>query len=156
MTVYHAPLPLTHWGRVTHVCASNLTIIGLSPGRGKALSKPMLNIVDWTLKNKLKRNFHLNSKFFIQEKHLNVSSGKWRPFCLGLNVLKNYIMINPSSDSHWSWGSKTYAGTMMTAILDTFPQIFFVFFRMCRYFRRSKWFCKGAFKFSGNIAIFQW
>ena len=32
---------MTHWGRVTHICVSNLTIIGsdndLSPGRGQAI-----------------------------------------------------------------------------------------------------------------------
>ena len=32
---------LTHWGRVTHICLSNLTIIGsengLSPGRRQAI-----------------------------------------------------------------------------------------------------------------------
>ena len=32
---------LTHWGRVTHICVSNLTIIGsdngLSPGRRQAI-----------------------------------------------------------------------------------------------------------------------
>ena len=35
------PAPLTHWGRVMHICVSNLTIIGpdngLSPGRRQAI-----------------------------------------------------------------------------------------------------------------------
>ena len=34
--------PLTHWGRVTHICVGNLTIIGsdngLSPGRRQAIN----------------------------------------------------------------------------------------------------------------------
>ena len=36
-----APTKLTHWGRVTHICFSNLTTIGsdkgLSPGRGQVI-----------------------------------------------------------------------------------------------------------------------
>ena len=54
--------PLTHWGRVTHICVSKLTVIGsndgLSPGRRKPLSEPMLigplgtnfsEILNWNL-----------------------------------------------------------------------------------------------------------
>ena len=37
----HRPFCLTYWGRVTHICVSNLTIIGsdngLSPGRRQAI-----------------------------------------------------------------------------------------------------------------------
>ena len=57
---------LTHWGRVTHICVSKLTIIGsdngLSPGRRQAI---ILNqcwyIVNWVLRNKLQWNFNRNS-----------------------------------------------------------------------------------------------
>ena len=38
---YFSMLGLTHWGRVTHICVSNLAIIGsdngLSPGRRQAI-----------------------------------------------------------------------------------------------------------------------
>ena len=38
---------LTHWGQVTHICVSKLTIIGsdngFSPGRRQAI----INIVNW-------------------------------------------------------------------------------------------------------------
>ena len=48
--VEHCCIPqcvaLTHWGRVTHICVGNLTIIGsdngLSPVGAKPLSEPML------------------------------------------------------------------------------------------------------------------
>ena len=86
---------LTHWGRVTHICVSKLPIIGLdnglSPGRRQAII--------WTndgllLIGPLETNF---SEILIEihtlsfkEMHLKMSSGKWRPFCLGLNVLKNW------------------------------------------------------------------
>ena len=51
-------LPLTHWGRVRHICVSKLTIIGpdkdLSPGRRQAI---IWTIVNSDLRNKLQLNF---------------------------------------------------------------------------------------------------
>ena len=71
---YHpcVPLPLTHWGRVTHICVSKLTIIasdnGLSPGRRQAIIWTSAGILlIWTLRNKLQWNFNHNSNIFIQE-----------------------------------------------------------------------------------------
>ena len=84
---------LTHWGRATHICVSKLTIIGsdngLSPGRHQAniwINDGVLLI--WPL---LGTNFsEIFSKihsFPFKKMHLKTSSAKWRPFCLGLNVL---------------------------------------------------------------------
>ena len=84
---------LTHWGRATHICASKLTIIasdnGLSPGRSQAIIWNNAGIVSIGL---LGTNF---SEIFIEiltfsfkKMRLKVSSAKWRPFCLGLNVLR--------------------------------------------------------------------
>ena len=83
---------LTHWGRVTHICVSTLTIIGsdtgLSPGRRQAII--------WTndgllLIGPLGTNFSEISieilTFSFRKMRLKVSSAKWRSFCLGLNVL---------------------------------------------------------------------
>ena len=83
---------LIHWGRVTHICVSKLTIIGsdngLSPGRRQAII--------WTndgmlLIRTLGTNFiEFLSKiraFSLKKPYLKLSSGKWRPFCLGLSVL---------------------------------------------------------------------
>ena len=83
---------LTHWGRVTHICVSKLTSIGsdngLSPGRRQAII--------WTnawilLIGPLGTNFsEILIKiltFSFMKMRLKVSSAKWRPFCLGLNVL---------------------------------------------------------------------
>ena len=63
---------LTHWGRVTHICVGNLTIIGsddgLSPGRRQAITWiNYWNIVNWTLRNKLQWKFNQNSNIFIHE-----------------------------------------------------------------------------------------
>ena len=83
---------LTHWGRVTHICVSKLTIIGSDNG----LSPVRLQAIIWTnagilLFEPLGTNFNDTSieihTFSFKKIHLKLSSGKWRPFCLGLNVL---------------------------------------------------------------------
>ena len=64
----HFCVVLTHWGRVTHICVSKLTIIGsdngLSPDH---YLKQCWNIVSWTHRNKLQWNFDWNLYIFIQE-----------------------------------------------------------------------------------------
>ena len=83
---------LTHWGRATHICVSKLTIIGsdngLSPGRRQAIIWTNAGIL---LIEALGTNFseiligiHI---FSFKKMRLKMSSAKWRPFCLGLNVL---------------------------------------------------------------------
>ena len=84
--------PLTHWVPVTHICVGNLTIIGpdngLSPGRRQAIiwtNAWILLIGPWG------RNYSEIligiQTFSFKKMHLKMSSAKWRPFCLGLNVL---------------------------------------------------------------------
>ena len=63
---------LTHWGRVTHICVSKLTIIGsdngLSPGRRPShYLNQCWDIVNQTLRNKLQWNVDRNSNIFIHE-----------------------------------------------------------------------------------------
>ena len=57
-----------HWGRVTHICVVNLTIIGsnngLSPGRRQAIIWTNAGIL---LIGPLGNNFNRNSNIFIQE-----------------------------------------------------------------------------------------
>ena len=88
------PIVLTHWGRVTHICVGNLAIIGpdngLSPGRRQAIiwtSAGILLIGPWGT------NFSENligiQTFSFKKMHLKMSSAKWRPVCLDLNVLSN-------------------------------------------------------------------
>ena len=86
---------LTHWGRVTHICVSKLTIIGsdngLSPGRRQAIIWTNAGIL---LIRTLGTNFsEILSKihaFSFKKMHLKTSSAKWRPFCFGLNVLRSW------------------------------------------------------------------
>ena len=96
---------LTHWGRVTHKCVSKLTIIvsnnGLSLGRRQAI---IWNNVGILLIGPLGINFSEILieiyTFSFKKMHLKMSSGKWRPFCLGLNVLKPNRSICPCVLSH--------------------------------------------------------
>ena len=84
---------LTHWGRVTHICVSKLTIIGsdngLSPDRRQSIIWTNAGIL---LIGPLGTNFREIlieiRTFSFKKMHLKMSSGKWRPFvaasmCLG-------------------------------------------------------------------------
>ena len=87
---------LTHRDRVTHICVGESTIIGsdnsLPPGRRQAII--------WTndgmlLSGPLGTNFSDISigidTFVFKKLLMKMSSGKWRQFCLGLNVLTWHI-----------------------------------------------------------------
>ena len=68
----------THWGRVTHICVKKLAIIWSNDGilligpLGTNFSEIFIGI----------------HTFSFNKIHLKMSSGKSRPFCLGLNVLR--------------------------------------------------------------------
>ena len=92
---------------MTHICVSKITIIGsdngLSPGRRQAIIWTSVGIL---LIGPLGTNF---SEILIEiytfsfaKRHLKISSGKWRPFCLGLNVLIIYVTPVP----HSLWGTR--------------------------------------------------
>ena len=87
---------------MTHVCVSKLTIIGsdngLSPGWRQAIiwSNAGILLVR-NLRNKFHWNYKQNSYIIIKKMHLNVSSEKWWPFCLGFNVLRYVNIFCPFS-----------------------------------------------------------
>ena len=82
---------LTHWGRVTYICISKLTIIGsdkgLSPGRRQAIIWTSAGILlirtSWTNFNEVLSKI---AAFSFKKIHLKMSA-KWCTFCLGLNLL---------------------------------------------------------------------
>ena len=82
---------------MTHICVGKSTIIGsdngLSPDRRQAIiwtNAGLLLIGPWgTNFSEILIEIHT---FSFKKIRLKVSSGKWRPFCLGLNVL-----------THWGW-----------------------------------------------------
>ena len=97
---------LTHWGRVTHICVRDLTSIGsdngLSPGRRQVIIWTNAGIL---FIGPLGTNFSEILieilTFSFKKMRLKLSSGKWRSFCLGLNVLKserwNHTSLGTSS-----------------------------------------------------------
>ena len=83
---------LTHWGRVTHIYVSKLIIIGsdngLSPDRRQAIiwtNARLLSI--GPLRTYFNENLIKIHQFSLKKIHVKMSSAKWRPSCLGLNVL---------------------------------------------------------------------
>ena len=87
---------LTHWGRVTHICVSKVTIIdsdnGLSPGWPQDIIWTNAGIL---LIGPLATNFNevFNGihTFSFQEMYLNISSAKRWLFCLGLYVSRTAV-----------------------------------------------------------------
>ena len=97
---------LTHWGWVMHTCVSDLTSIGSDNG----LSADQCQAIIWTntgilLNGPLETNF---SGILIEihtilskKRHFKMTSGKWRPFCLGLNVVNPWLItIHPRNYAH--------------------------------------------------------
>ena len=85
-------ISLTHWDWVTHMCVSELTIIGsdngLSPGRSQAIiwtNDPILLI--GPLGTNYREILIKIHEFSFKKIHLKMSSGKWWPLCFGLILL---------------------------------------------------------------------
>ena len=96
---------LTEWCRVRHIWVDNLTIIGsdngLSPGRRQAIiwiSDGILWI--WPLGINFSEILIKFLTFWFKKMCLNVSFAKWRPFCLGLNVLSCIVVSRVSFPVH--------------------------------------------------------
>ena len=114
-----------------HICVGNNTIIGsgngLSPARRQAITWTNVGILSigplGTNFSEMLIEIHT---FSFKKIHLKMS-GKWRPFCLGLNVLTNccqFIRIG-SSDGLVVSGSKPLPETVLTNTCAVFQtQIF--------------------------------
>ena len=76
---------LIHWGRVTHICVSKLTIIGsdngLSPGRRQAVIWTSAGLIGTLGTNYSEILIEIHT-FSFKNMLLKMLSGKWRPFCL--------------------------------------------------------------------------
>ena len=97
-------ISLIHWGRETHICVDEYANIGsdngLSPNRRQTIIWTNVGILLieplWTNFNETLIEIHT---FSFRKMHLKMSSGKSRPFCLGLNVLIKVIHPAFPSDS---------------------------------------------------------
>ena len=79
-------------------CVGKLTIIGsdngLSPGRRQAIiwTNAWILLI-WPLGTNFNEILIGNQTFSFKKMHLKMSSAKWRPFCLSLNVLNDWISV---------------------------------------------------------------
>ena len=121
-------MTLTHWGRVTHIYVSKLAVIigsdnGLSPGRRQAITWTNAGILlIRTLGTNISEILCKHHVFSYKKMHLKMSSGKWRPFCLGLNVLKRYFtslysLCWPTEWYHTSWAHNPSKDSLFNYIL---------------------------------------
>ena len=87
---------------MTHIYVRKLSIIdsdnGLSPSRRRAIIRTNAGILSI---GPLGTNFsdiliEIHT-FSLKKMHLKMSSGKWRPYCLGLHVLKRQMSTKTSS-----------------------------------------------------------
>ena len=90
---------------MTHICVSKLTIIGsdngLSPGRPQAIIRTNAGILlIGTLGTNFSEILSEIHTFSFKKMHLKMSSGRWRPFCLGLNVLNGLRLPADKSIYH--------------------------------------------------------
>ena len=80
---------------MTHICVSKQTTIGsdngLSPGRRQAIIWSNAGILsNWTLGTNFSEILSEIDTLSFKQMRLKMSSGKWRPYCLGLNVLTHW------------------------------------------------------------------
>ena len=96
---------LTHWGRVTHICVRKIIIIGsdngLSPDRRQAIIWTNAKILVIGPRGTNFSDILIGIQAFSFKKmHLKMSSAKWRPVCLDLNILTWFDLYLRVSASH--------------------------------------------------------
>ena len=86
-----ALVQLTHWGWVKHIRVGNLTIIGsdnsLLPGRRQAIIWTNAGLLLIGPLGTYLSEIWIQIQFSLKKIDWKMLSGKWRPSCLGLNVL---------------------------------------------------------------------
>ena len=132
---------LTHWGRVTHICVGKSTIIGsdngLSPDRRQAIIWTNVGIL---LIRPLGTYFSEIltgiQTFSFNKMHLKMSSAKWRPFCLGLNVLKCNLRTHARDENYehvfWNIQNTFVDKSTLIQVIALCPQATWRYLCQCR------------------------
>ena len=117
---------------MTHICVNKLTIIGwdngLSPVRRQAIIWTNAGILLigplWTNFSEISIKIYA---FSFQKMHLKMSSGKWQPFCLGLNEL-TLILIHFKLCMCWASceTAPNHAGTVETLYNTIYYSKYFI------------------------------
>ena len=92
---------------VMRICIREVTVIGsdngLSPGRRQAIIWTSAGILlIWSLGTTCVGILSKIHTFLLKNIHLKISSTKWHPFCLCLNVLIQYIHKHASRKLDWA------------------------------------------------------
>ena len=106
---------LTLWGRVTHICVSNLTTIGSDNGLSPCWRQAIIWTNAGTNFSEILIKIHT---FSFKQMHLKMLSGKWQTFCLGLNVLKHFNVLGPCPLRHSLESCPCMAGDQSMLTLD--------------------------------------
>ena len=132
---------------MTHICVSKLSILGsdngLSPGRRQAIIRTNAGIL---LIGPLGTNFNeifiSIQTFSLKKMRLKMSSAKWRPFCLGLNVLMpdgTRPLSEPVLTFHWL-GVVAFTCRQFTRnAKDMYPWYEFYWFKITLSIPRGQW-----------------
>ena len=106
-SIYSDHFVLTHWGWLTDICVTKINIIGSDNGLPPAQRQAIIWTNDGILLNgPLRTNFseiwiRINT-FSFTKIYLKMSSGKCRPYCLGLNVLIYPLNLIKSHPGAWA------------------------------------------------------
>ena len=76
---------------MTHICVSKLTIIA---GRQAVIRTNAVLLLIGALGTNFNEILIKIHTFSFKKIHLKMSTGRWRPFCLCLNVLKDIFEAN--------------------------------------------------------------
>ena len=118
---------------MTHVCVSKIVIIGsdigLSPGRRQAITWTNVGILWMRLLgiNCSKIFIEINT-FSFKKMHFKMSSAKWRPSCLGLNVLGDWTVTQLLRTMHRKWYANDMHKISALPCMDWFWSILPIFF----------------------------
>ena len=121
MTLNSHPLSLTHWGLVTYICVSKVGHQWLDNSFAPAQCQAIIwTNDDFLLIQSLGTNFDeilIEIQLFLFWKmHLKMSSAKWQPFYLILNVLTFLVLWaeypGDSGQSWWRYQMETFSALL--------------------------------------------
>ena len=100
--VCHSLYVLTHWGRLTHICVSKLSIFDSDNG----LSKQMLEYYHFgPWEQTSMKSWNWNKYIFIQENPFENIIWKMAAICPGLNVWTHWPMGDVTDLVNFPWNS---------------------------------------------------
>ena len=117
----------THWGRVTHICVSKLTIIGSDNGLSSRRRLAIFwtsNIVNWTLTIKLQWNLNRNFYIFIHENAFENAVWKMattssRPGCVNAFFHPDIVAGMILRTKSWTFGAMPSAALTLYQLMSS-------------------------------------